>query len=250
MRASSRVRKRVGAGVAVRGQADAVDLDAFGLQTSLGVIPEALERGRGHLIEIVRRVAFDAGLDEGRAGAPLATTPTASGSCMTRRSVVDWKAGTRPTPFTRRAPSTREGQRIQLYVDVSNSMSRWLPRIVGEIGCVLEAFIEPVILAFAAGEVEPWRGHAGGLRRALTRGGTSFAPVAEDMRARGVRHALVISDGVGANPDPDCLEALARRGTRVALVFPEDAVPHPLDAISPARWRFGLGLPRIRVGYF
>ncbi len=242
--AKPRLRERLAA-VRAAGSASSPEAQTgFGLHSTEERLPERVERGRGRLIEVVLRVAFEAGLDRGRGAAPEAVAPSPSGTAMTRRSVTDWKAGARPTPFTRRAPSVRHGRRIQIYVDVSGSMSPWLPRIVGEVSELLEAFLEPDVLAFAADDVQYWFTELLMEPRTFRRGGTSFVPVAEDMRARGVRTAIVISDGCGEWPRAEVLETLARRGARVALVFPEQVLPHPLDAISPQGWRFSLGLSR------
>jgi len=128
---------------------------------------------------------------------------------------------------------TRE--RVHLYLDVSGSMDACLPVLYAALR-PLEGLLHPQAHLFSTliHDVDVHR-----LRRGVrvTTGGTDVTPVTEHLIARGVRRAVLLTDGwVGAVPQEHA-RALGRRGARVAVVLTANGDARFADALAARVWR-------------
>ncbi|MCC6624952.1 MAG: hypothetical protein IT385_27140 [Deltaproteobacteria bacterium] len=165
------------------------------------------------------------------------------GARLHRRPLVEWAAGARASPFAVSEPSGGIGVGgVELYLDASASMWSELPPIVATIvrRCADVLALPPRLFSIG---VHPIGLAALGSGRLPSDVGTDMRALAEDLLARGVRRAVVVSDGAAPPLPARTLEALRLRGVVTALVFPGEAPRAcPLDGLCPQGARLALGL--------
>lgn len=164
------------------------------------------------------------------------------GPLIAPRALAEYAAEIRATPFAEMRPEggLREA-RVEVYLDTSGSMHDALPHIVASVAARCAELIQFPLRTFSVG-VHPLSLAALRSNALPTDGGTSFEALANDLLARRVSRAVVISDGE-ARALPDALrERLRCRHIQVAQVFPGHIGESPLDALCPPSWRLALNL--------
>ncbi len=167
-----------------------------------------------------------------------------AGSRLGSRSLVEYRAGLRATPWRDGVPRGGVGPfGLAIYLDVSASMWRELPPIVATIGRTCADILALPVIAFSIG-ARPIALRELAAGRMPSDRGTGFVALAEDLLARHVERAVVITDGIAPPLPQDLHRRLKARGLRVAIVFPGRSGTSPLDAFCPSGWKLGLDLLR------
>jgi hypothetical protein len=122
---------------------------------------------------------------------------------------------------------TRSGERVHVYLDVSGSISSFLPVLAGAVtDCA--RFVHPVVHAFSTTIADATLDE---LRRGRVRstGGTDIRCVAEHARTMGVRRAVIITDGEVGRPQG--IDHHTLQGMRLGAAWTVGAPPDDLAAV-------------------
>ena len=175
---------------------------------------------RVQLARLLQQVAR-AGCGAGRRRAAAAFTVDSAVPTAHRRTLVLQSMGLQPLLHPHTVIAARRltaVERVHVYLDVSGSMTHWIPRLYGAaIDC--QALIHPRIHLFSTEVVDvDWRQ----LRAAHipTTGGTSIACVIEHMSKHRVQRAVMLTDGAVGRADDRGGKVLQRVRLGVALTSP------------------------------
>ena len=172
----------------------------------------------------------------------LELRPADGGSQPGRRSLVEYRAGLRATPWSEGVPRGGEGPfGLSVYLDVSASMWQELPPIIATVGTACADLLSLPVMTFSI-EARPVSLRELARGRLPTDAGTDFSALARDLLTRRIARAVVITDGVAAPLPDELVRALRARGVRLAVVFPGRSGTSPLDLCCPRGWKLGLGL--------